>query len=762
MKSTWGIIVCLALLLGCNTSKQPVMYQLGDPIDENHRSLKQSYANEDGVYLFYHHSLAHDLKPDVTNNSPRWYFFESYHWKEVVLRDHFDTSSYPVQFAIGPHEKIRAFSVRMVYPDQRARSFDRKDLVHFRLPGDSSRYHLPADSIPDGTVFEVTYEIERGNLYKQPPTSHDVPLQLSKPVKEFAFQYTHPKDWEIQVKKMGRYREVEMVEVFDDRAETRTLTFQSSNVAAFHQELYSPTFKQVAPYFHVKINASEVGNVLETRAPQSWDGIAKRYEYMVAAPSKRAREVAKSTLRRLELGEVNREDELVQMVLGHVREDIVVVSKQEKTNIWKDKKGDPFAVAAYTRVLLEELGFESDLLLVHSTEGGYFDEDFVSEEQLFIPVLRVHVSGEETYLFPSLSYVPAGYIPPKYEHQPALLFAGGAYTGFSSLPASSRDAYRDHGQYTIYVNAGGDVRVDASLSLGDHSVYRFNQALKHREDGELSLVARLLGHHTTYQVGVSYSISEATFKQPMEIQASYMLDDCVKERRDETQLQSCGIFEPINTEWHTFDSSRRTPIVLPSDITVINEIDVIYPGGWEYKGDQFAVKKRGEAVTFERSHTGGSGTLSMTQRLDLKKKEVWPLNSTDHVSPFRLPLGVSIAALTFSTNPQRPQVALMSPKGMDPDGPWTVVASSYATYEEASKEARKLEAVLSGETYPIRIIEPGVDSDSYHVVIGVFSTRSSVETARIVLTSELPYDAWIAAMNAQMTAVLNDSEPITY
>ncbi|MBX2821467.1 MAG: hypothetical protein KTR29_17355 [Rhodothermaceae bacterium] len=128
MKRTWGLFVCIFLVVGCHTSKRPVLYKLGDQAEVNVDALQKKHPSDESVFLFYKRDISHDLKPDVKNNAPRWYFFESYHWKEVILGEKAMDDIEIAQVKLGPDEKIRHFKAKVTHPDQTESSFNRKDL----------------------------------------------------------------------------------------------------------------------------------------------------------------------------------------------------------------------------------------------------------------------------------------------------------------------------------------------------------------------------------------------------------------------------------------------------------------------------------------------------------------------------------------------------------------------------------------------------------------------------------------------------------
>ncbi|MFK7847729.1 MAG: SPOR domain-containing protein [Rhodothermales bacterium] len=721
----------------------------------NLSTLQRQYPGDAGVYLFYKHNISHDLKPDFTNNAPRWYFFESYHWREMVLEPAADSAQQQVlDFALASYEKVRKVDYKVIQPDGTEKQYSRADLDKERMGGDSTRYNVNVAAVPAGSIIEVVYEIERGDLYKHLPLNHDVALQLEKPAVDLAFAYTYPWHWSVQVKEIGEQNDLMLSETEDDNTETKTLHYHGSKVAAFKQRQFGPYLKEVAPYFHVQVNKMEIGNVLVYDSPEAWDKIADQYVSHAKKPGRKVGGEIQSALADLELPENATAQEKIQRILAHVQEDITPHYRSGLEDVVKKQRGSAFAVTTYTRALLEAAGVTTTYLVAHTAEGGNFDQEFISEEQLYRPVLKVEDAGTSTYLFPSLSGVPVGYIPSAYEQQPALAYKDGAFEGFTTISQADASSYTDNHTYEVFVNSDGDARVTASLALGHHSAYQFFQYATNEAD-EKTLMQQLLPHEQHNVSELAYQVHAGAWDTPTVITAEYSLQDCVKRKGETVIFKSCGFFDAMNSGVASFRLPRRMTSTSESPGLLQNQITINYPAGWTMLTDVREVAETVVDGRFTRAVDSGPGLLKVAQALTLERKGVQPISlaSSDAIN---LPARASLPMLELTTVP----VFADNEPEIEEGGPWTLVIKSYPSIAEAEREATKYRKDLADKGYDINVLVDGTVMGEYRLVLGTFSTRTGIESARDSLGEALPFDSWMLSLKPQMTAVTGQKGPV--
>ena len=760
MKKIWGLVLGVLLIAGCHTSKRSVLYQIADenqPV--NWTSLSYQYPGEEGVYVFYNQTIAHDLKPDFKINAPRWYFFESHHWKEAILQDRTGEDASAFEVELASNQELRVAQIRIVDSNGMESSYSRRDLERENAGGDSTRFRLANVYLEEGATIEAVYEVESRDLYDMPPLSHDVAFQQDRPMLSYAFDFVYPREWDIQVKRVGFDRTIEMAESRQEREETTSLHYTAERVPAFNSQNYRPYYKEVAPYFHVRLREFEVGTLLAYRAPEEWERIASRYQPYTADYSRKVTGRAEEVWQSLGVNVGAPAEERIAAVMNHVENDISFSSHPSPSEVAKEGHGNAYAITAYTKALLKEAGVSADYMIAHSAEGGYFDDDFISHEQLYMPLLRVQHAGRPLHLFPALRGVPAGYIPPEYERQPALMFEGGDYKGVRPLNGMQRAAYADHGDYQVFIDFDGRVRVKTALELGQYSAYRFNQQLREAGGDELGNLAKALLPHESRQISAFvYRVEEAGFNEPMRLIADYELDGCLEQVGDDYTLHSCGLFEPATESWYPFAQDRPTAFQLPAETSLSNRVSVTYPSQWTLVTEVSELSESSRQGRLERSVSTGEGTLEVEQRLSLNKQLLEPMTLASTFDAFRMSSTTRLPFIELSNS-----VWASTDLGeIEKGGPWTLVVGSYDSATEAEKSLNNYQKNVNTKGYDTTILSSEEMPRKYRVVVGTFATRSSVETALHMLGEEIPFDTWMLSLKKPLTASTGDTEPVRH
>ncbi len=755
MKNYWGLVLFLLLFAGCHTSKRPVLYSLMEEESPADLSvLQRQYPGASGVYLFYKHDISNDLKPDFTNNAPRWYFFEAHHWREMVLEDQSAEEPWRVmELALASYEKIRAINYKVTGPDGTVSKYRKSDLKKESMHGDSTRYWVAVDGLPAGSIVEAAYEVERGDLYKHLPLSHDVALQLDKPAVSLEFAYTYPWHWAVQVKETGFQTALELTETEDDKAETRTIHYMASQVPAFAQHQFGPYLKEVAPYFHVQVNKMEIGNVLVYERSDAWENVARGYAHYASIDRKTMAHV-RDALKGLELAEGASQHAIIEAVLNHVQSDIEVTRRGDVADVAKKQHGNPFAVAAYARALLEEAGVSTAYLVAHAAAGGNFDETFVTKEQLYHPVLKVE---DGAFLFPVLANVPLGYIPSAFEKQPALAFTAEGFEGFRTIAQTGALAYNDKNTYEVFVNSDGEARVTAALELGHHTAYQFFELAGGEEDAQ-SQIYQLLPHEDGQVDELVFQVRRGAWDTPTRIQAEYVLEDCVKQDGSQVVLRSCGLFSALHDGWAEYRLPRRMNSATGEVSEFTNSVTIHYPAAWTLLSEVRELAETVPGGSFVRKVASASGMVDVEQVLTLERQAVQPIAVAGQ-DVIALPARASLPMLELTT---APVFTAGLTEEIEPGGPWTLVIKTFASIEEAEKEATAYRNELANAGYDINVLVDGTAPGEFRLVLGTFATRSGIESAKETLGSAIPFDAWMLSLKPQMTAVQGKTGPVLH
>ncbi len=160
-------------------------------------SLQAEYGNIDGVYLRYNQALEHNVSIAFTSTIPHWKFFEIVDRSFVIFNPQSPkVNSFKLE--VPANSKLEHAIISMQAPGSGNQVYQMEDLISEMGPDGSKIYSFNYANVAAGTIITEKYEIIRGDLERNPPVLHDVPLQYDIPVKELNFQYIYPIWWQVQ------------------------------------------------------------------------------------------------------------------------------------------------------------------------------------------------------------------------------------------------------------------------------------------------------------------------------------------------------------------------------------------------------------------------------------------------------------------------------------------------------------------------------------------------------------------------------------
>ncbi len=436
MRTPGFLLLLLVTMLGCNTTERIVRLDSDTSAMApayNATDLRARYPSAPGVYVSYNHTLEHNVSIAFTSTIPHWRFFEVMQRSMVVL----DPSSELVnafRLDVQPGDRLERVSITLQAPGSGGQTFDRADLIEQTAPGGGSFYSMTYRSIAAGTVVTESYEISRGNLEKDPPVDHDIPLQHGLPVEAMNVQYIYPMWWQVQVKQLGAGQDLPYQRIEDAGRRKIVLQYQAQQVAAF-QPSTSAFFKEVAPYFQIQVTNMSMGSAVRYRAPEDWEALGGTYaDYAGKLKSRDEREVRDIT--RQITGTLASQRDKVSGVLRYVADNITINPNTRDRGIetmLSRREGNAFMVNELAHAMLVEAGVDAEYLVLHSARDGFFDPTFYSERQFQVPALNVFADGAEYVVVPGVMRTVADPLPGEFVGQTAMVITGDGFGGFTEL-----------------------------------------------------------------------------------------------------------------------------------------------------------------------------------------------------------------------------------------------------------------------------------------------------------------------------------------
>jgi hypothetical protein len=433
---TPGILSLLIVAtIGCNTTERIVRLDADEaaPLptyDAN--QLRARYGSVPGVYLTYDRTLEHNVSIAFTSTIPHWRFFEVMQRSMVVL----DPKSEQVnafRLAVGPDDRLEQISITVQAPGSGGQVFERDDLIEQRAPDGGSIFTLSYGNMTPGTIVSEAYEVSFGDLERDPPVFHDLPLQFAFPAEQLHVQYIYPMWWQVQVKQLGAGQYLPYQRIEDAGKRKIRLQYQSQNVPALPANVVFA--RDVAPYFQIQVSNMSMGSAVRYRAPESWEELGSTYAGFAGKVSSRDEREVRDVSRQI-TGTLTTERDKVSAVLRYVVDNITIdptARDRGMETMLAKRTGNPFMVTELAMTMLEEAGIGAEYLVLHSARDGFFDPTFFSDRQFQVPALNVFADGAEHLVIPGTMKSIADPLPDEFAGQTAIVITRDGFGGFSEL-----------------------------------------------------------------------------------------------------------------------------------------------------------------------------------------------------------------------------------------------------------------------------------------------------------------------------------------
>ena len=440
MRSSLLLPILLVLFLAaCNTTERVVHFNSDQPsvaqLSANDvNALQGKYANADGVYLKYNETLEHNVSIAFTSTIPHWKFYKIVDRSFAV----FNTNSPELtafRLEVPAKDKLEQATIQVQTPGSIGTTYNEDDLTVQTGSDGQKIYTLSYSITQPGTIVSEQFEITMGDLERNPPVSHDVPLQYALPAEQVLFQYIYPIWWQVDVKNLSLNQPLEYERIEDSDRRKIILTYSNESVPGFVETQNGPYFKQSAPYFQLQVTNLSMGSALRYTSPQDWTEFAKDYrQYAVGEGDRAARSIQRTTDNLV--GPASSDLDRVEIILNYIKDNIILVDNNKQKSfdlVLSRREGNTYMITGLMQSMLNVAGIDSEFLLIHPAYEGYFDPDFYSEDQLQEPALGVFVDGEQYYVLPGRQRSLGEALPRYFMGQTAMVITEEGFGGFTEV-----------------------------------------------------------------------------------------------------------------------------------------------------------------------------------------------------------------------------------------------------------------------------------------------------------------------------------------
>jgi len=628
------MLVALAALMSSCTAPQRVTYLtipdetsvfVEEDVDVNR--LVAEYGEYDGVFLDIGYTIEHVGEMFAKSGSffgiplDEWGYYEIYRQKYVVLNPESQNFT-----TLVLDEKPDVLYMRVQRPGGGVEMYGVEDLVPDVDEEGKEVFKFAYPNISRGTIIEEAWEYGMNVGSKSaPPLQHDIPLQFHVPVKHIKVSYAYPEWWEIQVKRLSEGEVVDYRTIEDPEHRKLIMVYEERNVPALRPEPYSPSFREVARYLSFKVTFLMMrGSYMAD--PTDWETFANgasralfEEKYEVGDDLPKLVDSLTDTLATI--------NDKLPASLSWVRENIEVTGEEHylgnSKKVLKERRGSVYDVCALTYQMIKACDLPADLVLVHSTEDGWFDLNYVSIREMYQPA--VLVTADRKYcLFPHIQHCPYNYIPSSFQDQMALTLSD-EFLSFLSVVPETKAAVNGIDERCEMVVAG-----DGSVSVVEERDYRGSSAFVMRtifdavEPAERREVAdSLLSHWSGKATLNDYRIENLSdLTEPLTVVLEYSVNNLLTITPQEILFRTGGLLKPVKFyEGNLRVKDRQNPIDIAYNEHYDRAIVIHHPAEWSMSAVPEDIVVENDFGTAAIRCEADPGTLHITQEIELNRTQ---------------------------------------------------------------------------------------------------------------------------------------------
>lgn len=609
---TWlGLALLTLLTLGCEDSIR--LTYLPEPTTqrfevspEQVKAYEARYPGKDGIYL----DQAFDFEI-VT--SPTFESVRARNYAYVVLnRNSESLSTFSVHVDSGAElEKVYLIHRR---PQGEQKVYGYEDLKVERDSNGSRTFKFIYPNVEKGSVISEHYLIRHNNPRMGDLMDFEAPLQWELPCEKVRLRFLHPDSWEGQVKRLAADRALPYQRTQDEGAHKVIYTYEAKEVPGLDEEPFAPFFKERANYFKFGFQSMPS---FRYQGASNWQAFQR--DFASYAVEKEAIISPRVQTMAFELTKDCRGDEeRLDAIVTYVQNTIApgpLPNNPNFADMLATKHANLFQATGLTKSMLAKVGISSEFVLMHSQREGYFDESFISFDEVSTPGLHVTVGAKTFVVFPWINGIPVTHLPEPFQGSKALVVGPRqTTTTFIQLPDGNLSANTWEERYEVALDADGRATVKEEKVLSGSSAFGVRQALKDLKKEETE---KLLKKLLTYSEGevkftsVGFEHKDEP-KHPLVIKLAYTVDNLVSVTPEEVIFNTGGLFAPSSSIKTKVDpTARQSPIRIYYDEARTKKVALTFPSAWSL-----------ETAVKDQSVENAFGALAMTLKAEPGRLQV--------------------------------------------------------------------------------------------------------------------------------------------
>jgi hypothetical protein len=620
------LFVASFLLSSCVSSSR--IFFLKDPVIKDVDSLdineyEKKYQDADGVCLDFEKNIQHYGSVNLLLGMQQWTYTSSVLSKILVLNPKNEKLT-TFRLPFGSDRTLEKVYLKTTSPEGIVKLYNKNDLLQEKNSSGNVEYKFIYPDVKKGTIIEEGYEkVFHLPAFNWAPLEHEIELQFPLPCEKYSFKYAYPEGFNLKIKKISPNDTLNYKYDWDEKNNTRILKYSNTNIPEYTLEPFSPFYKETAKYLQFKVADGGMATI-SYKSVQDWDEFASKYEdYTVDKGSFFYSRIAPITE---DLTKNCKSDlEKLDSIVTYVQKNIAVDNSKAAGSyreVLSDKKGDIYTITGMVYSMLKKAGIGGDYILIHPAEEGYFDQNYISFDQLTYPAVKVVLNNQTFIVFPYIKNLPIDIIPDFIQDETAMVISNEFRSKFEKIPSNESSFNSIEDNYDISIDENGKLTVNEVKTIKGYSAFQLRRDLPEiKEDNRDKIIKSLLTYNGSEINIENFEImNPEAYKEPLKIKFKYTIDNLVSVNPDDILFQTGGLLAPASLKTINLSSEKRkNPIKIYNYENNSKSITIKFPKSWKVQ-TEFKDAQIENCFGMLSSHTEiQDGVIKISKINNLKK-----------------------------------------------------------------------------------------------------------------------------------------------